>query len=62
MAVMLVFNSAWLTGLLIAAARRGGRALRIDLIIFFFVIAVWGLAIAYDHSRQFTGTAMAFSK
>jgi hypothetical protein len=61
MAVMLVFNSAWLTGLLIAVARKGGRALRIDLIVFFLVIAVWGIAIAYDHSRQYTGTAVAFS-
>jgi hypothetical protein len=57
MAVMLVFNSAWLIGLLIAVARKSGRALRVDLVVFCLVIAVWGIAIAYDHSRQYTGTA-----
>jgi hypothetical protein len=60
MAVVLAFNSAWLIGLLIALARKGGHALRVDLLAFCLVIAVWAIAIVYDHSRQYTGTAAVF--
>jgi hypothetical protein len=56
MAVMLATNSVWLIDLLISVARKGVHALRVDLVVFCIVIAVWGIAIGYDHSRQYTGT------